>query len=107
MPWAKSIYAEVCAAHPDKRVVIGETGWATQVHTEGEQAKLIKGKAGEEEQRRYYREFTSWASQQKICSFFFEAFDEPWKGGPHPDEVEKHWGLFRVDRQPKTVLSRP
>ncbi len=105
MSWTERIYEEVCKNHPEKTVVIGEAGWATQVHDEGEQAKRIKGKAGEEEQRLYYRQFTDWASDQKICTFFFEAFDEPWKGGPHPDEVEKHWGLFHVDRKPKAALS--
>ena len=86
-------------------MVVGEAGWATQVHNEGEQAKLIKGKAGQPEQREYYQQFTEWARENKIGTFFFEAFDEPWKGGPHPNEVEKHWGLFSVDRQPKQVLA--
>lgn len=39
--------------------------------------------------------------------FFFEAFDEPWKGDPdNPLGAEKHWGLFNVDRTPKEVMSR-
>jgi exo-beta-1,3-glucanase (GH17 family) len=104
MPWTERIYAEICRNHPEKTIVIGETGWATQVHDQGEQAKLIRGKAGEEEQRLVYREFTEWARKREICSFFFEAFDEPWKGGSHPNEVEKHWGVFRVNREPKAVL---
>ena len=104
MQWTERIYQEVCQHHPTKTVVIGEAGWATRVHTEGEQARLIKGRAGEQEQRSYYQEFTTWARTRKICSFFFEAFDESWKGGPHPNEVEKHWGLFRENRQPKLAL---
>ena len=37
--------------------------------------------------------------------FFFEAFDEPWKGDPNfPLGAEKHWGLFKVDRTPKQVV---
>jgi exo-beta-1,3-glucanase (GH17 family) len=37
--------------------------------------------------------------------FFFEAFDEPWKGNPaNPLGAEKHWGLFNVDRTPKRVM---
>ncbi len=105
MAWTKETYAEVCKHHPEKTVVIGEAGWATQVHDEGEQAKLIKGEAGEAQQRVYYQQFTDWASKEKVCTFFFEAFDEPWKGGPHPNEVEKHWGLFYVDRTPKAAMS--
>lgn len=104
MQWTERIYAEIVKLHPEKTVVIGEAGWATQVHNEGEQAKLIKGKAGEEEQSVYYLQFTNWAREHNICTFFFEAFDEPWKGGPHPNEVEKHWGVFHVNRKPKAVL---
>ncbi len=36
--------------------------------------------------------------------FLFEAFDEPWKGGGHPDEPEINWGLFNGDRMPKKAL---
>jgi len=105
MPWTQRIYTEICEIHPEKTVVIGEAGWATQIHNEGEQAKLIVGKAGEEEQRRYYQQFTNWARTHKVGTFFFEAFDEPWKGGLHPDEVEKHWGVFRENRKPKAALT--
>lgn len=104
LQWSKDVYADISAFHPNKTIVIGEAGWATQVHNEGEQAKLIKGEANEATQAQYYREFTNWAAQEKIGTFFFEAFDEPWKGGPHPNEVEKHWGLYKVDRTPKAAL---
>lgn len=106
LAWTQRIYGEIGEQHPGKLVVIGETGWATKVHSEGEQAELIKGDAGEAEQAAYYHAFTDWAREQEICTFFFEAFDEPWKGGAHPNEVEKHWGLFYTDRTPKAALSR-
>jgi len=35
--------------------------------------------------------------------FFFEAFDEPWKGSKDPDEPEKHWGIYYENRTPKKV----
>jgi exo-beta-1,3-glucanase (GH17 family) len=91
-------------AHPDKLVVLGETGWATTVHTEGEQARLIKGQPGEEEQAEFYDALRRWAQREGTIVFVFEAFDEPWKGGTHPNEVEKHWGLFNVDRTPKRAM---
>lgn len=94
----------VRAAHPGRLVVLGETGWATTVHNEGEQARLIKGRAGEPEQARFYSDIRQWARDTRTLVFFFEAFDEPWKGGAHPDEVEKHWGLFNVDRTPKQAM---
>jgi exo-beta-1,3-glucanase (GH17 family) len=36
----------------------------------------------------------------------FEAFDENWKGSPDPEEPEKHWGLYGVNRQPKLAQRR-
>ena len=41
---------------------------------------------------------------ERILTFVFEAFDEPWKGSPDPLEPEKHWGLFYVDRSPKLAM---
>jgi exo-beta-1,3-glucanase (GH17 family) len=98
-------YAEVARRHPGLPVVLGEAGWATRKHSEGEQATLIKAPPGEEPQRRFYQEFTAWVVRERITSTWFEAFDEGWKGGPHPDEVEKHWGLFRADRTPKAAVA--
>ncbi len=97
-------YAEVSRRHPGLPVLLGEAGWATRKHSEGEQATLIKATPGEAEQRRFFQEFTSWVVRERITSTWFEAFDENWKGGPHPDEVEKHWGLFRADRTPKAAV---
>jgi exo-beta-1,3-glucanase (GH17 family) len=42
--------------------------------------------------------------EDRQITFFFEAFDEKWKGGTNPAEVEKHWGLFRADRSPKAAM---
>ena len=40
-----------------------------------------------------------------ITTFFFEAFDEDWKGSPSkPLGAEKHWGLFTIDRKPKLAM---
>ena len=75
------------------------------VHDEGEQARLIKGAAGEAEQAQFYEALRHWAADRRQATFWFEAFDENWKGGPHPDEVEKHWGLFRADRTPKAAVA--
>jgi exo-beta-1,3-glucanase (GH17 family) len=48
-----------------------------------------------------------WARQTQTTVFWFEAFDEPWKGNPaDPLGAEKHWGIFNVDRSPKQVMLR-
>ena len=89
-------YEDVRAAHPDRTIVIGEAGWAT--YTEG---NLHVPRAGDErKQQRYYEELTDWARENKVTVFFFEAFDEPWKG----TGTEGHWGLFTVDRKAKPVM---
>jgi exo-beta-1,3-glucanase (GH17 family) len=105
LPWLRAQLDEVAALHPDRTVVIGETGWATRRHTEGEQATLMKGRLGEAQQKLFHDEVRAWAAEARVTVFFFEAFDENWKGGAHPDEVEKHWGLWRADRTPKAALA--
>jgi exo-beta-1,3-glucanase (GH17 family) len=75
-------------------------------HTEGEQARLIKGRPGEAEQAVFFDAVTAWAERERVTVFFFEAFDENWKGGEHPNEVEKHWGLYRADRTPKLAVRK-
>ena len=88
----------VHAALPDSPVAILEAGWATVAIEFGD-------RANEESQDRYYRELKEWATAMNITVFFFEAFDEPWKGNPNaPLGAEKHWGIFNVDRTPKQVL---
>ncbi len=45
-----------------------------------------------------------WVEKENILAFFFEAFDESWKGSSEPLEPEKHWGLFNIDRTPKMAV---
>jgi len=104
LPWLGQQVAEVRELHPHRTVVLGETGWATSVHDQGEQAELIKGRAGEIEQKIFHDAVRAWAEKTQLAVFFFEAFDENWKGGQHPAEVEKHWGLFRADRSAKIAI---
>jgi exo-beta-1,3-glucanase (GH17 family) len=88
----------VRAALPDKPLAILEAGWATIAIEFGD-------RANEADQKRHYLELREWASTMNVTVFFFEAFDEPWKGDPDvPLGAEKHWGLFNVDRTPKKVL---
>ena len=87
-------------ALPNSRLVIGEAGWATIASEFGERASEAK-------QLRYYTELTKWAVKMNVTTFWFEAFDEDWKGDPgNPQGAEKHWGLFDVDRKAKLVLRK-
>jgi exo-beta-1,3-glucanase (GH17 family) len=84
-------------ANPSLPIVIAEAGWATV-------AREFPERAGELQQVRYYEELMRWAAENNVTTFFFEAFDEDWKGDGDPDGVEKHWGLFYIDRTPKPVM---
>jgi exo-beta-1,3-glucanase (GH17 family) len=104
LDWTVATWRGIRAAYPDREIVIGETGWATKRVDTGDQGKLMKGPVGEEPQAAFCRAFAEWAERERVPTFFFEAFDENWKGGPDPDDAEKHWGYFRADRTPKQVL---
>jgi exo-beta-1,3-glucanase (GH17 family) len=85
-------------AFPGRPIAVLEAGWATVASEFGD-------RASEANQARYYDELEEWASATNTTVFFFEAFDEPWKGDPdNPLGAEKHWGLFNVDRTPKEVM---
>jgi exo-beta-1,3-glucanase (GH17 family) len=88
----------VHAALPGKPIAILEAGWATT------SSEFVE-RANETNQAHYFRELSEWARATNTTVFFFEAFDEPWKGGEYdPNGAEKHWGLFKVDRTPKLVM---
>lgn len=91
----------VRSALPGKSIAILEAGWATTAVEFGE-------RASETSQARHFHELREWASAENMTVFFFEAFDEPWKGDPaQPLGAEKHWGLFFVDRSPKYLFRNP
>lgn len=97
----KTWYKKIKELYPDKPVVFSEVGWATDCV---DFSQMKEGQANEENQKKYYEEFWAWADSEKIISYMFEMFDEPWKGGDNPREAEKNWGIFNVDRTPKLVL---
>ena len=85
-------------ALPQSRIVITEAGWATA-------AKEFGARADDLKQKQYYHDLFAWAGQMNITTFFFEAFDEDWKGDTgDPLGAEKHWGLFTVDRKAKLAM---
>lgn len=95
-------YSSVAASFPDKPVVITEAGWATMSNGRGIDPENVN----EDYQKNYFGKLMEWTRQESILTFFFEAFDEPWKGSPEPLEPEKHWGLFHLDRSPKKAIAQ-
>ncbi len=91
---------EVRRAIHNTPMVITEAGW-TSVASE------FGPRATPEKQLQYYNEFMDWSAKHHITTFWFEAFDEDWKGDPHDMMgAEKHWGLYTVDRKPKKVADQ-
>jgi exo-beta-1,3-glucanase (GH17 family) len=92
--------AAVQRALPDLPLAIVEAGWASV-------ASEFPDQANEANQERYFNELMAWSEAMNLTTFWFEAFDEDWKGNPdNPMGAEKHWGVYTVVRQPKAVLSQ-
>jgi exo-beta-1,3-glucanase (GH17 family) len=89
-------YHELQNAYPDKKIVIGETGWPSA----GE--KRMSAVPSLINHNRYLADFVSWAKQEKVSYYLFEAFDENWKK-KYEGEVGAHWGIFDAERQRKTT----
>ena len=106
IPWTEAQLAAIRALHPGLPLVLGETGWATQRTDTGDEARLMKAESSEAAQAAFMGELESWLATHPLPVFVFEAFDENWKGGDKPDEVEKHWGLHHADRTAKPAVAR-
>lgn len=100
LEYTKQNYYGIAERYPHKPVIITEAGWATNSNGRGINPENVS----EEYQEIYYNDLMKWSRKEGIMTFFFEAFDEPWKGSPEAMEPEKHWGLFTVDRKPKKVF---
>ena len=75
-------------------MVVGETGWKA-VATGGETQR-----AHPVNQKMYYDRLNAWhgTAGAPVNIVYFEAFDEPWKGG------DDGWGLFDVARKARYVV---
>jgi exo-beta-1,3-glucanase (GH17 family) len=110
--WIDTVYRAAQVFHPDMFIALTETGWATQYDPSkkgpGEEGAQVKTEVSVKAQEVFLEEFENWVVDNKVTSFLFEAFDEPWKGGgalSGPDVMEKHWGVFYEDRTPKESLT--
>ena len=98
MPFTIANLQAVRDTLPQARIVITEAGWATVASEFGPRASAAK-------QTQYYHDLFAWTDKMNITTFFFEAFDEDWKGDANDLlGAEKHWGLFTTDREAKPAL---
>ncbi len=100
LDYTKENYNAVAKKYPHKTVVITEAGWATNSNGRGIDPEHVN----ETYQKIYFERLLEWSEKEGILTFFFEAFDESWKGSPEPLEPEKHWGLYHSNRTPKQAM---
>jgi exo-beta-1,3-glucanase (GH17 family) len=100
--YTKENYNAVAQVYPNKPIVITEAGWATNSNGRGIEPVHVN----EQNQKIYFEQLMLWSAQNNIAVFYFEAFDENWKGSPDPLEPEKHWGLFTTHRKPKLAMQQ-
>ncbi|MGC1390529.1 MAG: hypothetical protein WA816_05785 [Bacteroidales bacterium] len=91
-------FNELKAQFPQKQILITETGWTTNKN-----AGQFDPAADEVSQKQFYTQCQQWSILNDIPIFYFEAFNERWKG-PTASEAETNWGFYYADRTPKLVF---
>ena len=86
------IYKKVQARFPDKKIVIGETGWPSDGRMRSD------ARPGRVEQVRYFSTFRTIAEREKFDYNIVEAFDQYWKARQE-GTVGAAWGLLDAQRQ--------
>lgn len=80
-----------------KDTIITECGWTTLSN----HSSMNPLEASTKNQREYIKELDEYAKKNDLLFVFFEAFDEPWKGGTDLSEPEKNWGIYKLNRELK------
>lgn len=88
---------ELKTLYPDKKIIIGETGWPSEGDTRGSAIP------NEENQKLYLSNFISMAKCNHIDYFYFEIFDEKWKSKLE-GKAGSHWGIYYSDGSLKPHL---
>lgn len=91
---------ELKTLFPQKQILITETGWTTSKN-DGQFNPLTI--ADEVSQKQFYTQCQLWSNSNKIPIFYFEAFNERWKGVT-ATEAETNWGFYYANRMPKLVF---
>jgi len=86
----------------NKPIHIGETGWAS--FSSGHYGTDGAKSCDEYKEALYYKHMRDWTNEAGMSCFYFEGFDEPWKGGDNSGNSEKHFGLLTVDGKAKYAL---
>lgn len=98
--WVARTYARVRRAFPDRRVMIGETGWPSAGRPRG------PARASRVDEARFVRGFLRYAAGHDVPYNLIESFDQPWKR-IQEGTVGGYWGLYDARARPKFALRGP
>lgn len=90
-------YMRVVAAANGKEVFVSETGWPSEGNTIGNAVPSPINAAF------FFLNFSSWATQENVTYFYFEAFDEKWKSA-YEGPQGAHWGIWDKEGVLKTGM---
>jgi exo-beta-1,3-glucanase (GH17 family) len=97
-------YNDMLAKYPGKPLILGETGWPTQVdHMSMDMTTTAVG--NEANQAQFYREALAGMRARNLPMWMFSSIDEKWKGTSGEGEVGAHWGIWDSARKPKQAAT--
>jgi exo-beta-1,3-glucanase (GH17 family) len=103
-PLISKRYDDMLAAYPGKPMLLGETGWPSQVdHMSMDMTTTAVG--SEVNQARFYREALAGMRARNLRMWMFSAIDEKWKATTGEGEVGAHWGFYDSARKPKAAAT--
>jgi exo-beta-1,3-glucanase (GH17 family) len=91
-------YKQLVALYPNKTVYVSETGWPSQGNPIGNAVPSLNNE-GE-----YFLDFVSWAKNNNVYFFYFEAFDESWRAN-YEGSQGAYWGLWDKTGNLKSGMS--
>jgi exo-beta-1,3-glucanase (GH17 family) len=87
-------HKKILAKFPGKEVIVSETGWPSAGEAVGDAEPSLQNASF------YFLNFISWARENNVSYFYFEAFDEPWKSATEGLRGAS-WGIWDKDRKLK------
>jgi exo-beta-1,3-glucanase (GH17 family) len=103
-----SRYNDMLTMYPGKPMVLGETGWPTQVdHMSPDGGVPVTTAVGNEaNQAKYLTDALAGFRSRNLPMWIFDSIDEKWKATSGEGEVGAHWGIFTSARAPKQAATQ-
>jgi exo-beta-1,3-glucanase (GH17 family)/cellulose synthase/poly-beta-1,6-N-acetylglucosamine synthase-like glycosyltransferase len=102
MEYITSSFDRIAKLYPDKKIVIGETGWPSD-------GRVKKGSVPSPAyEAAFLRKFFNLAERKNYDYYVMEAYDQPWKGSKGQEgAVGAFWGMLDAEGNAKFSLTGP